>query len=301
MNPWIQVLKLGSMPKIILPLLIGASLGFTYSGFFSYPIYILLILYGVAVQNAIVLLNDVADAKADAYHMEKYPSTIDFRVIPGGALSKKAVLVAGISALIAIVAISLVATIQFNLSMALPIALLSIFLLVAYSFHPLKINYRGGGEIFESIGTGLILPLTGFYWISGSFVFSEIFVPISLYALASSFSSGLKHLQADRETGKKTVAVFFGDLFVKRAILFLTGVSIALTFHLTVFKGTLSPLALPLTVFLPLYYFYCSLKISRVATLDNISELSRFKRYLHRIIFISFSGISIGIMGGVFC
>ena len=42
------------------------------------------------------------------------------------------------------------------------------FVFVAYTLPPLRLNYRGGGELLEMLGVGLALPLYNVYLQAGA-------------------------------------------------------------------------------------------------------------------------------------
>ena len=75
------------------------------------------------------------------------------------------------------------------------LGLAGLVVFAAYSFAPLRLNYRGGGEILEVVGVGILLPLTGYYIAAGSLPTDNghLLVPLALYALVCALASGLNH------------------------------------------------------------------------------------------------------------
>ena len=148
-----------------------------------------------------------------------YPKLIESRVLPEGLLSPNNVLCAGLISAICVIMVALL-LVKMGCIQILPLSLLGLALLWAYSFPPLKLNYRGGGEVLEVLGTGCLLPVLGAFVASPTWNFDKAYylLPILIYATISSFASSLKHEPADRENGKKTVCVLFGSSFVRRVI-----------------------------------------------------------------------------------
>ena len=100
------------------------------------------------------------------------------------------------------------------------LAAVGLLLLWAYSFAPLRLNYRGGGELLEAAGLGGVMPLIGYAALRVEWDYEELLllVPIFLYGLIGALVSGLKHEPADRDNGKKTLAVWVGSGRVKRIV-----------------------------------------------------------------------------------
>ena len=72
-------------------------------------------------------------------------------------------------------------------------AAVGLLLLWAYSFAPLRLNYRGGGELLEAAGLGGVMPLIGYATLRVEWDYEELLllVPIFLYGLIGALVSGL--------------------------------------------------------------------------------------------------------------
>ncbi len=286
MNRWIVALKFNSLPKIILPLLVGmavASIGMEEVPWLNVA---LLLLYGFSLQNFIVLMNDVGDADADEHHMKHFPHLIDERMIPAGKITLKEMKTAGRFAAFGVLAVGAVATFALGLKWALLACAASLPLLGLYTFPPIKLNYRGGGEILEALGVGLYLPLIAGYIYSGSSHLPSYLsiTPLLPLAFASALSSGLKHQPADKETGKKTFAVLFGLMSTKRGIVYCTLTALLMVGWLT-WKSYFHWFMLPVTLLVPAVHFVRMFAVIKVATIENLPELAHFKKELHYLIF----------------
>ena len=179
------------------------------------------IVFVILAELVIVLFNDYADRQADAIHRRYFPELLDPRVITEKWLRPSSVLWGGIIALMGLVVLGLYLVHLGQRPWALHLFGTGFALIWIYSFPPLKLNYRGFGEILEGVGVGLLLPFTGFYlacgkWQEFSFLYS---VPIMLLALVSALASGLKHEPGDRVSGKKTWTVRYGARATRGLIL----------------------------------------------------------------------------------
>ena len=72
MNRWLVAVKLQAFPKVLLPILVGLSLGYQPGFDLSWGALVLALCLAVSMQWAIVLLNDYADYQADMHHAETY-------------------------------------------------------------------------------------------------------------------------------------------------------------------------------------------------------------------------------------
>ena len=83
----------------------------------------------------------------------------------------------------------------------------------AYTLPPLRMNYRGGGELLEALGVGLLLPSMQVEAQGGALGESEyaVLAGFAALSLASAIASGLSDEQSDKAGGKRTVASVLGN------------------------------------------------------------------------------------------
>jgi 1,4-dihydroxy-2-naphthoate octaprenyltransferase len=84
-----------------------------------------------------------------------------------------------------------------------------------YSAPPLRLSYRGLGEITTMLAAGLILPCTGYFIMLGSLdsLFWVFSFPVVLYALSIIVSVEMPDMEGDAKGGKRTVVVRKGRRF----------------------------------------------------------------------------------------
>lgn len=208
---WIQASRLPSQSYIFFPLLLGQSLWFSQSGSLNLPLAVLTWLFGLTVQLYIVYANDLADVAIDRLNSTFTPFSGGSRVLVEGKLTvpdlKKAVtLTIFLNGLIGVILFSL------GRPLAPVMILISLTLLWLYSFPPVRLSYRGGGELLQMAGVGLILPLFGYYIQAGSLEMLPLQYVAALLPLqlACAFSTTLPDEPSDRAGGKKTIAVTLG-------------------------------------------------------------------------------------------
>ncbi|MEO1172640.1 MAG: prenyltransferase, partial [Myxococcota bacterium] len=164
---WRYAAKPNSWPKLLVPMLLGQSLGAYLAGRIDPRALAFGVLFVVADLLYIVFLNDWADERVDRIKREMFPDGCSPKTIPDDILPARALLGAGIGA----GALGLVIAWTFGHWLDRPwlfagaAAALAVFW--AYTLPPLRLNYRGGGEVLEALGVGFVLPWLNAYAQSG--------------------------------------------------------------------------------------------------------------------------------------
>lgn len=211
--------KPASFPKLLVPAVLGQALAIAESG----EVRILALAFGIAFAAFdllfIVYLNDWADQRVDAIKRHMFPDTSSPKTIIDGLIPARTMLAAGASAGAAAVLVAFAAEQALGRPGLGSLGLLALGLFAAYSLPPIRLNYRGGGELLEALGVGIALPWFEAYTVAGRWLFPGLVVLSGLVwlSLASAVASGLADEQSDRAGGKKTVASRFGNRAARRA------------------------------------------------------------------------------------
>ena len=279
MNPWWLAVKPGSLPKIVLPLAVGLCMGFAAVGTVDHRLIAMALVLAFCVQWCIVLLNDYADRDADIAHQARFPALIDARVLVEGLLAPGQVLAAGLLAAGGAVASGAALVFLCDRPHAIYLALLGLAVFWAYSFAPLRLNYRGGGELLETMGVGAILPMTGYYIAAGALPLANghLFLPVVLYAFIGALTSGLKHEPADRENGKVTACVLFGAARVRKLI-WAAQMAARVWCGAFFLTGEYGHFALVLGALAPSAPMFITRRFDADADYRNVPALSRYKQ-----------------------
>jgi 1,4-dihydroxy-2-naphthoate octaprenyltransferase/chlorophyll synthase len=180
-----------------------------------------------------------------------------------------------------------------------PAALGCLGLFWAYTLPPLKLNYRGGGELLEMIGVGVALPWINAYAQAGS-VTPAGFLPLAAgfaaASLASALASGLSDERSDRRGGKRTATTVFGNRIVRRTAeaSLLTGALVWGAYLLFCPIEVRAPLGVALFVMIGQWRQLRAQ--SRHATTDAFAAQKRYKAHLHRAIWRSATLLSLGMV-----
>lgn len=188
------------------------------------------LLYSIFLQFFIVFANDYADEVVDK-------TNTTYNLFSGGSrvLVEKKITRAHLKYAIFIVMLLsgievLLLHIVWQRSRLWLFLLISWTLLWAYSYRPFRLSYRGGGEWLQTIGVGVVLPLTGFYLSVGSIQTFPWIVLLYLFIIqfGAALVTALPDEPSDRAGGKKTMAVLAGGEVVMKIIIACYGAGFGL-------------------------------------------------------------------------
>lgn len=224
---WVRASRLPSQSYIFFPLLFGQGLS-TLSGHDLDPWLCLLThLYGLCIQLFIVYANDYADVEVDRRNTTFTLFSGGSRVLVEGMISRPAMARAIGTAMAANLVVAGALWVQQR-PLFLPMLVLSWALLWMYSYAPVRLSYRGGGEILQALGVGGLLPVIGYYNQAGSlqgFPWQTALFILPLQ-LGAAMATSIPDEPSDREGGKHTASVVLGTLGVKIAVLVLLSAAI---------------------------------------------------------------------------
>jgi 1,4-dihydroxy-2-naphthoate octaprenyltransferase len=195
-----------SFTAAIVPVVVGTAV---VAGEDFRPMLFVLALFGsMALQGGTNLVNDYFD------HMlgtDTADSLGPSGVIQRGLLSPAAVLIEGLVTFALGAAIGLVITAYAGWPV-LALGVASVLAGYAYTAPPLKLAYRGLGEVTVFIFMGVIITVGAAYvqteaWEGGAFLAA---IPVGLLTAAILHANNLRDIQDDRANGKMTLASIAG-------------------------------------------------------------------------------------------
>jgi hypothetical protein len=166
---WLQAARPLAQVNILVPLLFGQAMAFAATGRFGLGWLWACAWLGLLVQLLIVFANDYADRDTDARNATFARFSGGSRVLPEGRLTPGALRGAALGVLGVLVVVSGGLAVVAGRPW-MPVFVVATALLVwAYNFSPLRLAYRGHGEVVQGLGTGVVLPLLGYYAQAGEF------------------------------------------------------------------------------------------------------------------------------------
>jgi 1,4-dihydroxy-2-naphthoate octaprenyltransferase/chlorophyll synthase len=297
---WWYALKLASWPKVLVPALFGQAVGAAVAGRVSMGALVFGAVWMIADVAFIVLLNDWGDREVDAIKRRMFPSGCSPKTIPDGILPAGALLTAGSGAGMAALLVAWVSGLALGRPLLLPLAALALFVFMAYTLPPLRLNYRGGGELLEMVGVGFVLPVLNAYAQCGAWAPSwlQTLAPgLLALSLASALSSGLSDEESDRAGGKRTGATLLGNAAARRGTEVLVGLG-ALLWIAAPWLGEDAPPPWSVVPAAALALFFGArlVRQSPAAVTNAFSAQSAYKVELHRAIWWGTAVLSLTVL-----
>ncbi|MEO0421608.1 MAG: prenyltransferase [Pseudomonadota bacterium] len=220
---WVRAARPAAQSNIAPSLILGQVLALALVGQFSWSIFAWLLLFGVFDQLYIVFANDVADVETDRRNHTATPFSGGSRVLTDGQLSRRDLAIAALLCAVLLVSVTGVLAVAYARPLAPIFAGLAVLLLWAYSYRPLRLSYRGGGELLQVLGIGVVLPTLGYYAQAGTLsAFPWLLLLATLpMQLAGAIGTALPDEPSDRESAKRTLAVRLGQGGAQRLALAL--------------------------------------------------------------------------------
>ena len=300
---WLFALKPASWPKLLLPVLLGQAIAWRVRGDLDAYALLHALLFAAMLLAAIVLLNDWADRDVDRIKRRLVPEGSP-KTIVDGILPAPVVLRVGLAAAVGTQLFGGLGAVLLGRPGAALLGLLGLGLFIAYSLPPLRLNYRGGGELLEAFGVAIALPLQGLLLQLGAaraLSSLGLILPILLgfwgLAFASAVASGLSDERSDREGGKRTVVGALGNPAARR----LLETALGLGAGIWLLSGALERLGLGLLFAIAaaailLAHLRELRRFGARAGSDELEGQARYKRALHRGIARGTSMLALGLV-----
>jgi 1,4-dihydroxy-2-naphthoate octaprenyltransferase/chlorophyll synthase len=220
---WLFALKPASWPKLLVAAILGQAIGVASAGRIDFVALGLGLVFTVLHLAFVVLVNDWGDQDVDAIKRRLYPDDgpdgCAPKTIPDDVLEDRSVLLGGTGAGVLALGVAGLGELLLHRPGLLGGAALCLLLLVLYTLPPVRLNYRGGGEVLEMLGVGFFLPWWSAYLQGGKAMPAGLVVlpAFALLCLASALVSGLADEESDRLGRKRTFTTSFGPLAVRQA------------------------------------------------------------------------------------
>jgi 1,4-dihydroxy-2-naphthoate octaprenyltransferase len=210
---WLKALRLQFYPMAWAAYGLGAAMAARQTGdFASKPFWVGLASL-VTLEAATVFVNELVDYESDRRNTQASIFTGGSRVLVKGKIGRKPMR-AGVIAMLALFLITAMALWPHTESAA-PFALLGVLsvLAIGYTAPPLKLCWRGMGEVDVGVTHSFLVVLFGFsvQGVSpGTALPWLVSIPLFLAILPSITLSGIPDHDADGAVGKRSLSVIFG-------------------------------------------------------------------------------------------
>ncbi|CAN5724967.1 hypothetical protein BH24CHL5_BH24CHL5_09640 [soil metagenome] len=207
----LRATRLPFLSATFIPVLIGIAIAAVH-GFFDWPAAVLTLIGAAAVHLGLNVANDVFDTRLGADDQNVNPTQFSggSRVIQYGLVSLRRMATISIAMYGVALAVGLLLLVTRYSPALLVIGVLGIVLSVFYTAPPLKLVYRGLGELTTAIGFGPLM-LVGAYVVQTigqlrpePFVAS---IPIALLVMLILYVNEVPDRPGDERAGKRTLPV----------------------------------------------------------------------------------------------
>jgi 1,4-dihydroxy-2-naphthoate polyprenyltransferase len=225
---WLLAFRLKTLTAALVPIVTAAALAHLQGWPVAWNYFSFLLVAAFSIQIATNLFNDVIDFEKGADNNRLGP----LRVTQSGHFSARTVyLAAGLFCLIAFI-FGIPLVVRGGLPIV-AIGLVSLFLAYGYTGGPFPLAYRGVGDLFVVIFFGLLAVGGSFYILTGKWSMDAFVLGLQVGFLSTVLiaMNNLRDSETDALVGKKTLAVRFGDNFVRGEILSLIAISYGLLFY----------------------------------------------------------------------
>lgn len=247
---WLQASRPPSQLYIFLPLLAGQSFSVMGGQPLDWEIFALIHLFGLFIQLFIVYGNDVGDRDTDRLNRTYTVFSGGSRVLVDEKISVAALKWASVLMATMTTVSAFLLALLFDRYLAPVLGGIGLGLLHMYSFAPFRISYRGGGELLQTAGVGVILPLYGYYGQQGGLTGFplEMLAVMLPTELACALATALPDEPSDRASRKRTVGVRFGGRAAQAMIIPLNLASIVAFYGFLIHRLPAGALAWMLTL-----------------------------------------------------
>ncbi len=222
--PWLalRATRLPFLTATLVPVLLGIAIA-AVAGAFD-PIAALLTILGACfVQLGLNVANDVFDTTQGADDANVTPTAYSggSRVIQYGLVSLRRMALLSLGCYVAAGLIGLVLLAMHPSTALLAIGIVGLIISVEYTAPPLKLVYRGLGEIAVAIGFGPLMLLGAYVVQTGSLAWEPFIasIPVALLVMLILYVNEIPDRRGDSRAGKRTLPVQFSRATIAQGYL----------------------------------------------------------------------------------
>jgi len=281
---WARAIRIPFFTATIIPVLLGSAIAWNLTHAFDWMLFFLLLIAALCVHAALNLFNDYFDHLSgnDAANEKPTPFSGGSRVIQQKKISPLKVRNLASFFLLAGIVLGLYLNYILPGNAFLIIGALGLFLALFNSAPPLKLGYRGFGEIAVGFGFGILIVVSAFFTQTGMITKESVIasLPIAVLILLVLLINEFPDYAADKKTKKKTWVVLLGKqkAFWLYTLLLVSAYGAAVY---GVIVGALPVLALGVFVTLPLAIKAFMVGKKHYKRIDELLPANKFTIMLH--------------------
>ncbi|MBI4711853.1 MAG: 1,4-dihydroxy-2-naphthoate octaprenyltransferase [Planctomycetes bacterium] len=213
---WLKETRAPFLTATIVPILLGAVMGWHQTGSFHWGYFWLTLIGGIFMHLGTNIANDYFDHLSGNDWANKTPTPFSggSRMIQQGLLTPRQVLVAALACFTAGSVIGLYLNYKIGGNVILLLGIIGVFLGFFYTGNPIRIVYRGFGlgELAVGIGFGPVMVLGAYYVQTAQIPWPVLFasIPVGILIALVLYINEFPDYNADKYVGKKTLPVQLG-------------------------------------------------------------------------------------------
>ncbi len=236
---WLLVTKPRTLTAAVAPVLLGSSLAFADGNMYWLSALIALIC-SILIQIATNIINDLYDFRKGADNEKRLGAK---KALTAGLLTEKQLVRAIVIVMLTAFLLGLILVWHAGW-VILAIGLASLFFAWAYTGGKYSLAYLGLGDVFVFLFFGLAAVCGTYYLHHQLFSLSSVVVATGVGVIAMNILgvNNLRDIPTDREVGKRTLAVRFGEGFARQMYYWLMFISYTVPFVLALMGYGYAPL-----------------------------------------------------------
>lgn len=210
---WLNLMRIGAAARGLLPFFLGTLIAWSRGYAINLPVFFLSSVAVLSIMIATFLVNEYFDYETDAANHGSHRLSGGSRVLVSGLVPRWQALAAAylLFALAAVCGLALYFSLRTG-PLTIPLGTGAILIGYFYTAAPVKLSYRGLGELAIWLTCGWLASVLGYYLQT-----REIDGTVSLVSLPGAFSvfllilvNELPDMESDAKSGKRNLAVVLG-------------------------------------------------------------------------------------------
>jgi len=269
---WLALFRLGATARGVLPFLLGTAIAWSRGVPIDWSVLVLSSFAVLCVMLMTFLVNEYFDYSTDIANEDYHRLSGGSRVLPRGLIPRRHAIIAAAIFFALACGIGLSLYLSFHTGLlTIPLGAVAIITGFFYTAPPLRLSYRGLGELAIAFSCGWLAVATGYYLQAGRFDSAA-----TLASLPGAFSvflvilaNEVPDIRSDKASGKNTLAVLLGIektgvLYAVLLVLCYLNIIVNVFFGIPVVSAYLSVILLLLVVWNILTVFRTGLRYRQV-------------------------------------
>jgi 1,4-dihydroxy-2-naphthoate octaprenyltransferase len=258
--PWLTVLRFGATARGVLPFLLGGVIAWSRGYNVNIPVLVLSSITTFFIMLTTFLINEYYDFESDLKNEEWHRFSGGSRVLPLGLILKNRTLIAAHIFLVLALVMGLFMYFYYHTGVfTIPLGFLAVCIGYGYTARPVKLAYRGFGEIAILFSCGWLAVNLGYYFQTGQFSYIATLasIPSALSVFLVILINEFPDIKSDSLSGKKNLAVRLGReragiLYTTVLILSYVSIVVIAFFGVPVISAFLSVVLVPFVIMIVL-------------------------------------------------